>query len=242
MDTQTAKNLLAAKRYDEALTALGDYSVLSSSEEELGMAMVSLHGLGRWSELVALGEMAIKRSARPTPFLAARVHRHLGIAHLRLGKIRLAERHFRAAIHIATWDMDDPSIAVPTHRDIAIMYKNLGRWQQAKFENLNAMETADETQCHRESGGVRVNLAIVYLKSGEFGKVTELLDDAESFFRLADQPVLILNARLVRARYWNLMGRPKEALEVLAGAADELSIAGDLESMLYALSTWVTAT
>jgi DNA-binding NtrC family response regulator/tetratricopeptide (TPR) repeat protein len=218
--------LLAAKRYEEALRALGDYSATTISEEQLGIALTSLHSLSRWSDIVILGEGIVRGPSKPTPPVAAHVHRHLGVAHLRLGKTRLAERHFRAAIHIATWDLDDPVLALPTHRDIAIMYKNLGRWQLAKFENLNAIETADEIGCHRESGGVRINLAIVYLKSGEFGEVPLLLDEAEKYLNLADRPVLILHARLVRARYLNLTGHPKEAIEMLTRTVGDLREAG----------------
>jgi len=106
------------------------------------------------------------------------------------------------------------------------MYKNLGRWQQAQFENLNAIETADEHGCHSESGAVRINLAIVYLKSGEFGEVPRLLNDAEDFLKRAKHEAFLLHAHLVRARYLNLVGSPREALAVLDRVVKELQESG----------------
>ena len=217
--TEAVHSLMDQNRFDEALNAL-DRS--EPTEQTLELRLVSLRGLCRWTELVDLASTAIRMEPKPSPLFLARAHGHLGFARMRLGATLAAEKHFRAAIHIATWDLNDEAEALWWHRDMAVMYKNLGRWQQAKFENLSAIATADVIGCHRESGGLRTNLAIVYLKSGEFEAVETLVNEAEAFFIQAGRPPEALNNYLVKARYLNLMGKPKEALELLSSISEEL--------------------
>jgi DNA-binding NtrC family response regulator/tetratricopeptide (TPR) repeat protein len=218
-EAETVQSLMDQERPEEALGALKG---LEPSEQTLWLRLVSLRRLRHWPELADLASGLLKTDPRPSPQLMARAHGLLGLARMRLGTPLAAEKHFRAAIHIATWDINDEAEALYWHRDMAVMYKNLGRWQQAKFENLSAMATADAIACHRESGGLRTNLAIVYLKSGEFGAVETLLNESEAFFVKAGRPPAILNNYLVRGCYLNLMGRPKEALGLLSSTLGEL--------------------
>jgi len=218
-DAGAVQALMDQKRFSEVLIALEDSEL---SEQTIGWRLVSLRRLNRWPELIDLASTAMKMEPRPSSRLLARAHGLMGFARMRLGTPLAAEKHFRAAIHIATWDLNDEAEAMHWHREMAVMYKNLGRWQQAKFENLSAMATADAIECHRESGGLRTNLAIVYLKSGEFGAVEAVLDEADAFFVKAGRPPEALNNYLVRGRYLNLIGRSREALELLSRTSEEI--------------------
>jgi len=139
-DAGAVQALMDQKRFSEVLIALEDSEL---SEQTIGWRLLSLRRLDRWPELVDLASTAMKMEPRPSPRLLARAHGLMGFARMRLGTPLAAEKHFRAAIHIATWDLNDEAEAMHWHREMAVMYKNLGRWQQAKFENLSALATAD---------------------------------------------------------------------------------------------------
>ena len=218
-DNEAVQSPMDQHKVKEALIGI---ERLDSAESTLALRLLDLRRLRRWTELADLASAAIQMVPRPSPLFLARAHGQLGFARMRLGAPLAAEKHFRAAIHIATWDLNDETEALFWHRDMAVMYKNLGRWQQAKFENLSAIATADAIGCHRESGGLRANLAIVYLKSGEFGAVEALINEAEAFYLRAGRPPEALNNYLVRGRYLNLTGKPKEALELLSNISTEL--------------------
>jgi len=106
----------------------------------------ALTGLGQWDEIVALGDSWLPRLRLLHAYEPlCRLHGHVGYSLVRLGRLPKAETHLRAAIHVATWDLSDVERALSHQRRLAILFKNLGRWQQAKFEILSAIGLADES-------------------------------------------------------------------------------------------------
>jgi tetratricopeptide (TPR) repeat protein len=95
------------------------------------------------------------------------------------------------------------------------MFKSLGRWQQAKYEIMSGIETADEIRCPKESGLFRQTLAIVYLKSGEYQDIPRLLDESEQLLLSVGEPIRLVRVHLARARYFVLSSQMSGALETL---------------------------
>ena len=217
-----AEALLDSGAYEDAYGAISEVALADLSDPTefsrvLRIRLISLNGLGLWSEITDLGTTWLKplRHDREHDSLC-RLHGHVGIALVRLGKLREAESHLRAAVHVATWDLEDLGRALFHQRQLAILFKNLGRWQQAKFEILSAIGLADESGTIKESGALRANLAIVLLKSGDLSQVPHLLDAAEEQLSSVDKPDWILQARLARARYQVLTRKLSAAVESLA--------------------------
>lgn len=208
--------------YGQAEAALELLDTLGAPDDvtqpfKVTLRATCLHDLGRWDELVQFGSPLVKPLA---DFQESRtlcnLHASLGVAHLRLGHIRRAEEHMRAAIHVATWDLEDREEAVRHHRQLVVLFKNRGLWALAVFEAENAITIADEIASDRESGGLRINLCTTLLKSGGFARVPLLLEEAEQFLARVDQKRLMLLVQLLRARHTVLVQRPTKALEILA--------------------------
>jgi DNA-binding NtrC family response regulator/tetratricopeptide (TPR) repeat protein len=140
----------------------------------------------------------------------------MGVAQLRLGFVALAEDHFRAAIHISTWELEDANEVLIHRRRLAVAFKNLALWRNARFELERAMKLADDSGLLIESGLLRANLAIVILKSSNLDEVPQLLNASSSEFERASHPFGLLLVSLLRARYLVLMHSPARALEMLA--------------------------
>jgi len=190
--------------------------------EMLRIRLGALDNLGRWQDIVSLAtEWIPKLRSQALHYPLCISHGHLGLAYTRLGTIRYAEIHLRAAIHIATWELNDTARALIHIRQLAIMYKNLGRWQQARFELLSAIETSDEAAIDSEGGALRCNLAIVLLKSGSVTDVPSLLDRAEHQMERAARTKSILRLHLVRARYLVLTRDIDAAYELLNSISNE---------------------
>jgi len=173
-------------------------------------------GLGRWRELVALGSTLIAglASNRESETLG-RVHGLTGFAYLRLGEIRLAERHLRAAIHVYTWDLDDLPAALRQQRRLGLLYLNMGLLRQSCSEMETAIEISDRNSCTPESGILRVNLAVAMSKLGTLERVPGYLDEADEFLRSASRKKWLLLSSLVRANYLRITGHLTKALELL---------------------------
>lgn len=214
--------LVSQGKYSEALEQLVSFSAPDKSgltplfADALVLKLSCLHNLGNWSEILEIGPALLPRMSRAG--LSAplcRTHARLGIAHLRLGDLRRAEEHLRAAIHVARWDMEDREEALRHQRRLIVLFKNRGLWAMARFEAENAITTADEMGANRESGGLRINLCSTLLKSGHFSVVPTLLDEADRFLAMAGHNLTIVLASLLRARYLVLTHHPTKALDVL---------------------------
>jgi DNA-binding NtrC family response regulator/tetratricopeptide (TPR) repeat protein len=187
-----------------------------TSGEVVELFFLCLHHLGRWDEIVDSASKWIPTLVKSNSSRAlARVHASSGIACLRLGQIRRAEEHIRAAIHVAVWDLDDREEALGHQRKLVVMFKNLGYWHQARFEAQNGIEVADQIGSDSESGALRMNLVIAILKSGTLNPVPDLLDEAEKYLERAARPNWLLIVHLLRARYLVLTHHPNQALEIL---------------------------
>ena len=219
--TTRAEGLLHEGRYAEALEAIEAVELELRLEPEvfsraLRVKLISLNGLGEWKAITKLGDTwlaSLRRDGHHDSL--CRLHGHVGLALVRLGQTREAESHLRAAIHVATWDLEDSFRALFHQRQLAVLFKNLGRWQQAKFEILNAIGVADEAGIAKESGALRANLAIVLLKSGDLSDVPHLLDTAEEKLAAADKPDWLIQTRLARMRHQILTQRVLAASDSL---------------------------
>lgn len=222
-DLQAIRRLVETGRYDEA-ASLADSLLtgplqLEDQAEATALRMTALNGMGRWAETLALGDTILPRLTGPSfSGTKAKVHALVGYARLRLGEPRRAESHLRAAIHIATWDLDDPAQAVQYQRLLAFMFHGLGLWRQARHELTGAIEVADSRTLLKESGGLRINLAVTELKFGDIHGVPAILDAAEDFLARASQTKRLLLARLIRANYLRITSQPNKALELLEAA------------------------
>ena len=210
--------LLRQSQYAQALSeieAILDPSLNDQINTPLEiMYLDALAGLGRWDDCIGSGTRALGRLGPDEHGLRSRVHGMLGYAHMRIGSARKAESHLRAAIHILTWTDVDPEGALREQRRLCLMFKNFGLWSQAEFELQKAIEVADTNGLERESGNLRVNLAIVLLKSGKMDGLTSLLDDADVRLSRELSAKGLLSARLVRANYLRISGHPAKALRL----------------------------
>ena len=100
------------------------------------------------------------------------------------------------------------------------MFKNLGLWRQAIHEMERAIELADSLGIARESGVLRMNLAIVFTKVGDVGKAQAALTQAETFLTLAVIANGSYRAHLSAQTILRVTGHPKRALEFLAVALE----------------------
>jgi DNA-binding NtrC family response regulator/tetratricopeptide (TPR) repeat protein len=124
----------------------------------------------------------------------------------------------RAAIHILTWDLKDQGAAIRQRRRLALMFHGLGLWRQAQYECESAIELADENSIARESGALRLNLAVTLAKSGNLSRVPEVLDEAEQFLADAGNSKWLMQSALMRGSYYRITGHPGKALELLETA------------------------
>src|SRR2546428_4482767 len=105
---------MAGGRHGEALELLSDADPSPTADsdrsliEAFGLRLDCLHNLGRWEDIVSVGTNqlhSMSEAGLTRPLCST--HAMLGVAHLRLGNVRKAEEHLRAAIHIARWDLED---------------------------------------------------------------------------------------------------------------------------------------
>lgn len=215
-----AQSLLTKGSLSEALDRVSDSQIdfesfPDASEELLRVNLIGLSGLGRWQDLISFATPLLPHISKGSAILCD-AHGYLGLAHMREGAHRNAESHFRAAVHIATWDLRNAEQTIFHQRQLAIMFKNLGWWRLARHEVEAAIEQADAAGSHKQSGALRKNLAIILLKCGELDLVPQLLDEAEAHLALTEKPHWLLRARLVRSRFLVLKAQPTKALEILA--------------------------
>ncbi|HET9252289.1 MAG TPA: sigma 54-interacting transcriptional regulator [Candidatus Eisenbacteria bacterium] len=216
-----ALRLLEAGKPADALAVLDGIPLDGDLEQEMLSALLnarlsSLNSLGRWSEILTLGEtwLATLRERKLAGALGD-THGHVGLAYARVGKVSLSERHLRAAIHVYTWEINDLPRALSYQRQLAIVFKNLGRWHQARYEIEAAIDLADEGNVLREAGAFRANLAILLLKSGCIQPVPSILDKAEQCLKNSNRTEWLVQLSLSRSRYFILQGQANIALETL---------------------------
>lgn len=199
----------------EALTSgcdLGD----PDAREGLRLRFLVLHDLSMWQELADLCSSTLSSTVPGAfPDLLSSAHGYLGVAELRLGLADSAEDHLRAAIHIATWELRDQREALRHRRRLAVAFKNLGLWRNSQFEAEKGIRIADRGGFPGESGILRVNLAVVLMKSSNLDKLSEILLVADERLSTASHDLWALLAKLARARYLVLTHHPAQALEIL---------------------------
>ncbi len=219
--SRLATELLAGGEVGEALRlaesiALDFQKEPQASSQLLEVRLRALHGLGRWTDIVEFGTPTLASLTKAGAVdLCSTIHGHLGTAFARLGQLRLAEDHIRAAIHIATWVLEKHAEALRHRRRLVVLFKNFGLWQISRFEAERAIEESDQRGFTAESAALRINLAVVLLKSGCFVKVPKLLDDADRLSTESGRTFSANLARLLRARFLILNQHPAQALDLL---------------------------
>jgi DNA-binding NtrC family response regulator/tetratricopeptide (TPR) repeat protein len=202
----TANEFIRQGRFEDALVSLSTLSGPRDPVLEVTCCrLIALTGLSRWQELIDEASAALRALSRNSASLSAlaSVHSLLGNAYLRTGDVARCESHLRAAIHIFTWDLGAPLEALAPTRILAALYSNLGMWTTARHELNRAIKVADENNAGRESLGLRVNLAVILLKSSSRGDALRVIEDAS---RLADSETFtkqralcaLLRARVLR--------------------------------------------
>jgi len=222
-DLEDIRELIARGEYAAALDALRAQNFppcgVTTTADRTVLQVAALNGLGRWAESIELATGRLDEvEASGALRQLSTLHGLAGFAHLRKGSVREAESHLRAAIHILSWNLKDPVSALGEQRRLSLMFKNLGLWHQARFEMENAIETADRLGIDRESGILRVNTAIVMLKTGQLESVLRVLSKADEMLAAVGHAKWQLLAHLVRANYLRINGHPAKALEILAPA------------------------
>jgi len=218
---ERAESLMASGLHEAALELISQIPTdfdgqPSASSKSLQLRLNCLNGLGRWTVLIELAEQSIPTLRRLGLFEAlCRTHGHLGFAHTRVGSPLAGERHIRAGIHIATWELADDRLAALGHRVLALVFKNLGLWKQARHEIEIALNLAERCSAVDELAALRHNLAIVLLKSGAVGEVPELLSLVEQAYDKLPRKDRALKTSLIRANYYRMTGRLDSALELL---------------------------
>lgn len=202
--------------FDEAETV---WSPLRSAA--LCVRLDALLRLGEWTRIVELARQ-VGRQLRKTEYREAvcAIHAAVATAYLRLGNLDAAEAHLRAAEHVARWDLENLSKAVRQRRLLAVLYKNRGLWAFARREAEAAILQADEASLHRESAALRLNLAVVLIKSGALEQVPTLLEGADRFIALAETPQWKIHRALIFANYLRMIGHHTKALEILGPALE----------------------
>src|SRR6267154_5429186 len=212
---QEALALLDSGQFVSALHLLESAAEVNSDKAFVPLKLRGLVGVGQWHEAIAIGVGALNSlgNAGDSATLGE-IHGHLGSAYLRCGSIGRAERHFRAAFHILTWEVGDVAAAIKQQRRLAVMFLGQGRWQQARAELEAALACADELEISREAIGLRINLAALLLKSGDPTAAGETLSGADC---LEGHSKLQLLWNLVQANYLRVIGHPLKAMDLLPG-------------------------
>ncbi|HEX7078905.1 MAG TPA: hypothetical protein VF363_10825, partial [Candidatus Eisenbacteria bacterium] len=211
----TGDYALALRALDDALTEGATFS--ETLVAFVRLKAVCLVKLTQWSDLVPFCSQFIGPLRKYGVYHAlCEFHGYLGTALLRLGRYAESEVHFRAAMHVAIWDVGDDSLALWHQRQLALMYKNLGLWHQAAHECRAALATAERKHVTDQLGVLRKNLAIILLKSGPVSDVQQLLDRADSEVAATGKRHWSIRARLVRARYLRMIGEHQDGLDVLS--------------------------
>ena len=198
---RVAHQLVAEAKYDQALNLLATNG-LASDPKLLTCGLSALAGLSRWDEMVRLAMPAIV--SRNTGDLSSNevgfVHAQLGNAFLRLGDLQSCETHLRAAIHVLRWEADSPIEALGPTRILATMYSNVGLWSSARHELVRAIGEADRVGAARESLGLRINLAVLKLKSSDWPDAHRVLSEAIDMCQLEPFPKQDILCRLLQGR------------------------------------------
>ena len=148
LNLSTVFNLIEGGLFRDALVLLDSEPVANPATEEdadkLVLRVMALNALGRWKESVSAGSEALA----PLSSLSLRkqltqMHGLLGVAFMRTGAISKAESHYRAAIHVLTWELGDIAESLRQQKRLALMFHGLGLWKQARFEMEKAIEIAD---------------------------------------------------------------------------------------------------
>jgi len=224
---ETCRELVRTGEFAEALIVLNPLSVeIGPTDEQctelLQLQIASLHGMGDWENLAAACQQMIRKLRKSGNDAArAHAHGHLGSAEMRLGNPRIAEDHFRAAIHIAIWDLEDPYAAIPHRRRLAIMFQTLGLWPQAIHESLYAVDQARESSRGDQEVAALFVLAVALLKSGRLETLPEHLNRIDNLVDQTERLRSRERAALLRANYLRLTGHSSRALEVLASTLIE---------------------
>ena len=220
---ERVRTLIGASAFREALTALeGGRTTLISSEEDAeraALGLAALNGLGRWKESIAFGVESLE-VLLPSSFRrqAAQVCGYLGVAYMRTGLISEAEAHYRAAIHILSWELGDVLESLRQQKRLALMFHGLGLWHQARFEMEKAISVADRYDATHLAGTLRLNLAVTFIKAGNILRADELLDSAMALFVNLGNRKCLLQGSLVRANILRLRCKHREAMRELKDA------------------------
>ncbi len=227
LDLSLTQELIERGAYRDALEILDSESPADLGKERAAnwtvLRLNALNGLGRWRDVISAGTAAVSTLSHPVlRKQLSQLHGLLGVAHMRSGDIREAEVHYRAAIHILKWELNDTTEGLRQQRRLALMFHGIGAWHQAVFEMEKAIESADRCGAIHESGSLRLNLAVTSLKSGQLTRVRSLLDSAEVHFADTRQAKWLMQASLVRANYLRLMGQCPAALSILVPALEKV--------------------
>jgi transcriptional regulator with GAF, ATPase, and Fis domain len=219
------EKLIADLRFREALQLLDSFTPPDPDDlDTKAYRVAALAGLERWSEVAALGQAAIesvreKDSRRALAWL----HSLVGNAMLRLGSLSLSESHLRAAEHIFTWDLKAPSSALKPIRILSAMFSKLGMWSTARHELHRAIAVADQASAKRESAGLRINLAVVLLKSASIEASLKPLQEALALAEGESGAKRRVLCKLLLARRSRLTGEIAAARSILNELLPHLS-------------------
>ena len=224
-----AMALIAEARFEDALEALSPLDT-TLDPELLVCAVTALAGLSRWKSIIEIGSSILETSAQCqlAPRHRGFIHGQLGNAYLRLGDMHVCETHLRAAIHVLKWDANSPLDALAPTRILATMYSNLGLWESARHELARAIVDADSAGATRESIGLRINLAVVQLKSANWFEANTTLNRARALADPATFPKQSVLCTLLAGRLQLGMVDTSGAIRELEGAlkhSREMSLA-----------------
>jgi DNA-binding NtrC family response regulator/tetratricopeptide (TPR) repeat protein len=224
IDFDNVERLLSESKFEDALGILDVHSAdLIRPAEYLALKLTALVGLSRWSEALSVASLLLDAALKSGPAESiARIHALLGTTYLRLGHVSEAETHLRASMHLFTWELDRPSEALKPARTLAAMFANMGLWSNARHELKRSLSIADSIKADRESAGLRINLAVLLLKSGAIDDAVRFIDEATV---LADNNSLIKQSVLVRllhSKHARLAGDLRGAFSCLVSLLDQI--------------------
>jgi len=152
-----------------ACDALLSQSKLSSSQRVLVLERLARARLlsGEYSSARTVLEDLLSRGRRSGDrFLVGRAHLDLGTAYLRMGLYRQAEEHYRAAIYVFKWEVDERSWLAWSYNNLGILLKLRGEWSAATESfRLAAAVLGNDGDCEC-AVAVHLNRCILTRKMG----------------------------------------------------------------------------
>jgi two-component system, NtrC family, response regulator HydG len=209
--------LIVDLEFGEALRLLDSRDADSEDLDLKACRAAAMTGLERWSEVVDIGLAAINSATETDSRRAlARLHSLVGNAMFRLGRLASSECHLRAAAHIYTWDLKSPSLALWPTRILSVTFIGLGMWTTARHELSRAIDLADQLNAKKESVGLRINLAVVLLKSAAIESSLKPLREAYELAGSEGLTIQQILCRLVMARRLKLVGEVSNSKRILS--------------------------